>query len=145
MVNPMKDLYIGKSQIDIVEPLGKKYSGNIPLGRIATVAPIYDRSKYHFYMNCLYLPNGDEDLELEGPCIKRFLRPSKHVLYITAVPKFKNLDLYRFNNCLWSSYYEDSHRGYLFQILESNQKVELREISIKRHGSSRISSNVKNG
>ena len=53
-------------------------------------------------------------------------------LYITGIPKNTvSLDPYRLKGCLWSSYYEDNYRGYLFQILSINQTVQLIEKQVK--------------
>lgn len=39
-------------------------------------------------------------------------------LFITGISLgTPDLDKYRFKNAIWSSYYEDDHRGYLFQVV----------------------------
>ena len=46
-----------------------------------------------------------------------------HKLFITGIPKKTyDLDLYRLKGRLWSSYYEDDKRGYLFQVLPYDVK-----------------------
>ena len=53
------------------------------------------------------------------------LRKTK-ILYITGIPKqAPSLDDYKLKNVLWSSYYEDEYRGYLFQLISSSSLVEL--------------------
>lgn len=37
-------------------------------------------------------------------------------LYITGIPKDLDLEEFKIGDALWSSYYEDNYRGYLFQI-----------------------------
>ena len=50
--------------------------------------------------------------------------PYQDILYITGVPKETlNLDIFRLENSKWSSYYEDAHGGYLFQILNYKQSL----------------------
>lgn len=54
------------------------------------------------------------------------LRKTK-ILYITGIHKLApNLEDYELKNVLWSSYYEDNYRGYLFQMVSSNSLVELK-------------------
>ena len=49
------------------------------------------------------------------------------ILYITGIPKqAPSLDEFKLNNTLWSSYYEDGYRGYLFQLISINSLVELK-------------------
>lgn len=46
-------------------------------------------------------------------------------IFVTGIPKGEILDNFRLENTLWSSYYEDSYRGYLFQVLPINQEPKL--------------------
>ena len=51
---------------------------------------------------------------------------SRENLYITGIPLgVDSIDPWRLCKTIWSSYYEDEHRGYLFQILNSNEPLIL--------------------
>ena len=55
-------------------------------------------------------------------------KPNTHRLYVTGIPKnTPNLDFFRIKETIWTSYYEDSHRGYLFQITDSSTPLSLLE------------------
>ena len=44
-----------------------------------------------------------------------------HRLYVTGIPaNYIDLNDFKFRHCLWSSYYEDEHGGYLFQVLPNH-------------------------
>lgn len=40
----------------------------------------------------------------------------RHRLFVTGIPKNEILDNFRLQEVIWSSYYEDNIKGYLFQI-----------------------------
>lgn len=44
---------------------------------------------------------------------------------VTGIPKKEILDNFRLEGVIWSSYYEDDRRGYLFQIIPMEQKLKL--------------------
>ena len=59
------------------------------------------------------------DLDKIGP-------KNNDILYITGVPKnTPSLDRFRLQGKKWSSYYEDEHGGYLFQILTYDQPLKF--------------------
>lgn len=53
---------------------------------------------------------------------------AKHTLLITKVPLGKNLQEYKFKDILWSSYYQDQYRGYLFQIIPVQRPLIPQEV-----------------
>ena len=53
-------------------------------------------------------------------------------LYITGIPKgAPSIDPWKLDKVIWSSYYEDDYRGYLFQILNSNEPLNLINLQLK--------------
>lgn len=119
--NLVKNTYIGKSQLNFI------YQGNEISGESTIEAIGYP----------LLIPGGSHylpDWFIPGylnPVNNTFTRvtyeKSHRVnLYITGIPKgVASLDPWRLNHKLWSSYYEDDYRGYLFQILPSNKPLKF--------------------
>lgn len=114
----VKTLYSGKSKLAIDD-----HGANIPLGSLAT-----DTNFNNEFLPDLVISGklfGDKSLFLTEVI-------PEHNLFITGIPKnIPSLDPYRLKGCLWSSYYQDDFRGYLFQVLRINQEVQLIEIKQK--------------
>lgn len=108
----IKTLYIGKSKLAFDD-----CGANTQIGKLAKETGLSHRN----------MP----DLCIEGKlhCSQSLFMTEitpEHILYITGVPlKAKSLNPYRLQDCLWSSYYQDNYRGYLFQITRINQDIKL--------------------
>ena len=122
--------YIGKSKINFVS-----LSSNVDF-------TINSKSLIGEIANRLFIPGGEKvipdyfisgiffpgerptfrinfDLDKIGP-------KNNDILYITGVPKnTPSLDRFRLQGKKWSSYYEDEHGGYLFQILTYDQPLKF--------------------
>lgn len=106
----VKDVYIGKSQLGIwvnekrvpKETLVKDIALPTLLGnKLPDYGIIGNFTQWEFEVN-----SG-----------------GNYKLFITGIPKKTyDLDLYRLKRRLWSSYYEDDKRGYLFQVLPYDVK-----------------------
>lgn len=119
--NIVKDLYIGKSKLtfrandtDIpdIMTIGKLFylvNPNTEQGR--------NLPDYGTFGN-LWIHNNQGTFEIT------FLHP-EHKIYVTGIPKGEVLDNFRLEGTVWSSYYEDDYRGYLFQIIPSDIKLKL--------------------
>lgn len=115
--NIIKNLYIGKSKLifeanDCIIPdtstieeifCPTKYEGNLP--------------DYGIY-GSLWHYKDTNTFEIN------WVNPD-HKLFITGIPKGTALDNYRLKDTIWSSYYEDEYRGYLFQIIDSDLEAKL--------------------
>lgn len=120
--NIVKDLYIGKSKLDI------RFNGQIlePETVVDFIGVPYPKTPktqdYPTLPDFMVIGTFDN--------IKTFdMRTgyNTHYLLITGIPKgTKTLDWYRVKKAIWSSYYEDSYRGYLFQIQDATEKLELK-------------------
>ena len=108
----LKTLYIGKSKLAFDD-----FGANTTIGKLAKDTNLIGKT----------LP----DLCITGKLIgnKSLFSTNtipEHTLYITGVPlKAKSLDPYRLENCIWSSYYQDGYRGYLFQITRIDKDIKL--------------------
>lgn len=122
----VKNQYAGKAKIDFTFN-GKTIDGKNLIGDIGI--PFTDGEGRPFTNMNPYLPDyyimGDVSDISTMELIPKDIRKTK-ILYITGIPKnASRLDEYKLKNVLWSSYYEDSHRGYLFQLVNSKTLVEL--------------------
>ena len=111
----VRDLYIGKSKLqffcnqreiqpttlvsDVLQPTG--FTGNMP-----------DYGTYGNYK--------------EGKFGITPIMP-KHQIYVTGIPKGAILDNFRLEKTIWSSYYEDDIRGYLFQVTDGYPKLIIKQ------------------
>lgn len=120
--NIVKDLYIGKSKLTF-----RANDTDIP--DIMTIGKL-------FY---LVNPNTEQGRNLpdygtignfwtddnnQGIFEITFLHPDRKI-YVTGIPKGEVLDNFRLEGTIWSSYYEDDYRGYLFQIIPAYIKLKL--------------------
>lgn len=141
----VKNQYIGKSKIDFTFN-GKLMDGKNLIGDIALPLMVNDMP---LTMMDTHYPDyfiiGDitdiSTMELVPKDDKY-----SHILFITGIPKSaKRLDDYKLKNIIWSSYYEDNYRGYLFQIVKGDAHIELlydcTKINI-RYGTTRVYTKV---
>lgn len=124
----VKNQYVGKAKIDFTIN-GRSLDGKNLIGDIGI--PFIDSNGIPFTNLDYHLPDyyilGDVSDISTMELIPQDIRKTK-VLYITGIPKeAARLDSYRLNGVLWSSYYEDKYRGYLFQMVDFSTPVEMKE------------------
>lgn len=111
----IKDLYIGKSKMDFIAN-GKALESTVVFDNILLPTGYSEKLKLPDYGN---IGIFTEDNFIVTPL------HSTHWFLVTGIPKNEILDNFRLEGVIWSSYYEDSRRGYLFQILPMEQKLKL--------------------
>lgn len=124
----VKNQYVGKAKIDFTIN-GRSLDGKNLIGDIGI--PFIDSNGIPFTNLDYHLPDyyilGDVSDISTMELIPQDIRKTK-VLYITGIPKeATRLDSYRLKGVLWSSYYEDKYRGYLFQMVDFSTPVEMKE------------------
>ena len=109
--------YIGKSKLDICMGNGliRVYPTQL-INNLCKKMPDSIRVAYK-YAPDYYLPCNVIDMCTisipADPVTDRF----KYILMITGIPKKVPLSNFKFIEVTWQSYYEDSYRGYLFQLM----------------------------
>lgn len=122
--NIVKDLYVGKSKLNI------RFQGQAikPETVIDILGVPYPKlKKYPTYPDYVIIGNfdGKDIFDIK-------LGTNNHALLITGIPKgAKTLDWYRVKEAIWSSYYEDNYRGYLFQVQDATKKVTLKSYPLE--------------
>lgn len=124
----VKNQYVGKAKIDFTIN-GRSLDGKNLIGDIGI--PFMDSQGIPFTNLDYHLPDyyilGDVSDISTMELIPKDIRKTK-VLYITGIPKeATRLESYRLKGVLWSSYYEDKYRGYLFQMVDFSTPVEMNE------------------
>lgn len=124
----VKNQYVGKAKIDFTIK-GQSLDGKNLIGDIGI--PFIDSNGIPFTNLDYHLPDyyilGDVSDISTMELIPQDIRKTK-VLYITGIPKeATRLESYRLKGVLWSSYYEDKYRGYLFQMVDFSTPVEMKE------------------
>lgn len=125
--NIVKNQYVGKSKIDFT------FRGSVIDGTtlIKDIGILFaDKNGEPFNNDCSFLPDYYIPGKIVDLCtmeIGELSSRETNFLFITGIPKRKNLDEYRLKDVIWSSFYEDVYRGYLFQLI-SSPKVELVKI-----------------
>ena len=124
----VKNQYVGKAKIDFTIN-GRSLDGKNLIGDIGI--PFIDSNGIPFTNLDYHLPDyyilGDVSDISTMELIPQDIRKTK-VLYITGIPKeAARLDSYQLKGVLWSSYYEDKYRGYLFQMVDFSTPVEMKE------------------
>ena len=128
--NIVKNQYVGKSKVDftfygfivegttLVEDIGIMFANNFGklFNNIYPFLPDY-------YIPGRMIDPSTMDIGDLSPGETSFL-------FITGIPKRKNLDPYRLKDVIWSSFYEDAYRGYLFQLINT-PTVELLNKEVK--------------
>lgn len=127
----VRNQYIGKSKVDFTF-YGGPVSGTTLIGDISL--PFMDKegnpfTTYDPHLPDVIIPGTVTDIStMEIACDPNLSLDKVSIMYITGIPKnARSLDDYRLNNVIWQSYYEDSYRGYLFQILKASEPVSLKE------------------
>ena len=122
--NIVKNQYVGKSKIDFT------FNGSVIDGTtlVKDIGILFaDKNGEPFNNGCSFLPDYYIPGKVVDLCtmdIGEISSRETSFLFITGIPKRKDLDDYRIKEVIWSSYYEDAYRGYLFQLICS-PKVEL--------------------
>lgn len=122
--NIVKNQYVGKSKIDFT------FQGSLIDGTtlVKQIGIMFADNNGELYSNdCQFLPDYYIPGKVVDLCTIDIgsLEPGEtSFLFITGIPKRKDLTDYRLRDVIWSSYYEDAYRGYLFQLIRS-PKVEL--------------------
>lgn len=123
----VKNQYIGKSKLKFI------YYDNILADDSKFDAigyPLIVPGPYHHYPDWVVFGYFDpEKLTFKRVGLEK---RKKESLYITGIPKgVPSIDPWRLDNVIWSSYYEDDYRGYLFQIVNSNEPLNLINLQLK--------------
>lgn len=114
----VRNQYVGKSKLTLVRN-GEVISPQTIMGDISL--PIIKTTKYQpdlvifgsYHKGVINLtPEGLEKISL----VK---------LVVTGIPKRVPLDNYKLPSVVWESYYEDEHRGYLFQVIPDDKPLEF--------------------
>lgn len=111
----VKDLYIGKSKLSF-NSNGRSLSPTVTIQDVMDSVELKDRYPDFRTIGVFY------------PATRTFMISpiwANVQIFVTGIPKGEILDNFRLENTLWSSYYEDSYRGYLFQVLPINQEPKL--------------------
>lgn len=105
--------YIGKSKLDIHKGIFMIDPTTV-IGSICKKVP---DSIMVTYKNApdYYLPCNLVDISTIEAVDK--YDSFNYILMITGIPKRVPLNTFKFRQIAWSSYYEDSYRGYLFQLI----------------------------
>lgn len=124
----VKNQYVGKAKIDFTingrSLDGKNLIGDIGIPFIDSHGIPFTNMDYH--MPDYYILGDVSDISTME-LIPKDIGKTK-VLYITGIPKeATRLDSYQLKGVLWSSYYEDKYRGYLFQMVDFSTPVEMKE------------------
>lgn len=114
----VKNQYIGKSKLTLLKD-GNVISPQTLMGDLGL--PLIKKTKYH------------PDLVIFGSYNKGIINLSPEgiekinlvKLVVTGIPKRDTLEPYKLPSVVWESYYEDSHRGYLFQIIPNDKPLEF--------------------
>lgn len=107
--NIVKNLYIGKSKLTF-EVNGHEISDTNTIGDILFITGWEGNLPDYGTMGNLWIHGNQGTFEIT------FKNPD-HKIYVTGIPKGAILDNFRLKETVWSSYYEDNQRGYLFQIV----------------------------
>lgn len=107
--NIVKNLYIGKSKL-IFEANDCIIPDVTEIGEIFFITGWDGNLPDYGTIGNLWVYNNQGTFEIT------FKRPD-HKIFVTGIPKGAILDNFRLKETIWSSYYEDNQRGYLFQIV----------------------------
>ena len=123
----VRQQYIGKSKLNI-DLGGVILPGQVKLDTLGY--PLIIPGPYKHYPDWVIFGYFDpKNLVFKRVGIEK---RKKESLYITGIPKgAPSIDPWRLDKVIWSSYYEDDYRGYLFQILNSNEPLNLINLKLK--------------
>ena len=124
----LKNQYIGKSKLTFTKN-GEALSNLTLIGEIGKTFADFEGKQISLLDSRLpdcfiqgHFSSDDNSMEVN---------PSEYIntqrLYITGIPKDAlDLEPYRLKGVIWSSYYEDNYRGYLFQMVPMKYRLELK-------------------
>lgn len=128
--NRVSKQYIGKSKLIFkVKTANLEFpiKGESLIGQIANILfiPGSDKKLPDYFMSGNFF-SGDQPSFMINFNLENMGFKYEDILYITGIPKnIPSLDPFRLQNKKWSSYYEDDHGGYLFQILSYNEPLKF--------------------
>ena len=128
--NRVSKQYIGKSKLIFkVKTANLEFTikGESLIGQIANILfiPGSDKKLPDYFMSGTFF-SGDQPSFMINFNLENMGFKYEDILYITGIPKnIPSLDPFRLQNKKWSSYYEDDHGGYLFQILSYNEPLKF--------------------
>lgn len=122
--------YIGKSKLTFkyhTQNYEFPIKGESLIGNIANRLFIPGcKNKFPDYFLSGTLLPGDQPVFMINFNLDKIGPKYNDILYITGIPKgINSLDPFRLQNKKWSSYYEDEHGGYLFQILNYTESLKF--------------------
>lgn len=106
-------LYMSKSKIIFKDEYGTPLNFDEEIGDYAVPIVHNDKNCPDFYITGFFR-------KINKGMSHEFIisRKGPQILFITGIPKsVSNIQVYKFKNLLFSSYYEDEVKGCLFQIL----------------------------
>jgi hypothetical protein len=120
--NSVKNLYIGKSGIDIQvqgQINGIRIKGSASLDPTTLVgevfAPYNGPKSPDYYLSNGYWDNNNQKFIINPICTELY------TLWITGIPLGVSTDDFLLKDNVYNSIYQDSHRTYLFQITKQQQ------------------------
>lgn len=128
--NKVSQQYIGKSKLTFkyhTQNHEFPIKGEVLIGNIANRLFIPGSEKVipDYFLSGILFP-GDQPVFRINFNLDKIGPKYNDILYITGIPKgINSLDPFRLQNKKWSSYYEDEHGGYLFQILNYTESLKF--------------------
>lgn len=117
----VSDLYIGKSKISF-QVNDKCLPKETPVKEILLPTGFKDNLPDYGTIGNLWQTLDGDKFPLTFEVTP--LHPD-HKIFVTGIPKGAILDDFRLNGVIWSSYYEDNIRGYLFQVIPYEVEPKL--------------------
>lgn len=130
--NIVKNQYVGKSKIDFTFQ-GSLIDGTTLVKQIGIM--FADNLGEPFNNQCSFLPDYYIPGKVVDICtmeIGEMPLGETSFLFITGIPKRKDLSNYKLKGVVWSSYYEDAYRGYFFQLVKTThiELLNIRDLKI---------------
>lgn len=128
--NKVSQQYIGKSKLNFYYHTQNHefpIKGEVLIGNIASrlFIPGSENVIPDYFISGIFFP-GEQPTFRVNFNLDKIGPKNNDILYITGVPKnTPSLNNFRLQGKKWSSYYEDEHGGYLFQILSYDQPLKF--------------------
>lgn len=128
--NKVSQQYIGKSKLNFYYHTQNHefpIKGEVLIGNIANrlFIPGSENVIPDYFISGIFFP-GEQPTFRVNFNLDKIGPKNNDILYITGVPKdTPSLNNFRLQGKKWSSYYEDEHGGYLFQILSYDQSLKF--------------------